>query len=133
MMKRLWLVMAFVLGAGLCGVVLPPALAQDDPASEIALPGLQSDADAFVAQLKQAFPAGATDDQKSQASDAAQASLQSGNMAQALPALETLVGAQGDDAGPGRDGRHPAAPGPRPASRLDGLHQDRPEQPDRGA
>jgi uncharacterized protein YfaS (alpha-2-macroglobulin family) len=98
-MRRLWLVMAFVLGAGLCGSMPPKALAQDDPASEIDLPGLQSDADAFAAQLKQAFPAGATDDQKSQANDAAQAALQTGNMAQALPALETLVGAQGDDAG----------------------------------
>jgi uncharacterized protein YfaS (alpha-2-macroglobulin family) len=97
-MKRLWLAMAFVLGLGLSGAVRM-SLAQDDPASEIDLPGLQSDADAFAAKLKQAFPAGASDDQKSQASDAAQAALQSGDMARALPALETLVGAEGDDAG----------------------------------
>ena len=89
---------AFALGACLWLGALP-ALAQDDDAtSEIALPGLQSDAEAFAAKLKQAFPAGATDDQKQQASDAANAALHSGDMAKALLALETLIGAEGDQA-----------------------------------
>ena len=88
---------AFALGACLV-FSMPPAMAQGDPRGEIALPGLQSDADAFAAKLRQAFPAGATDDQKSEASDAADAALQSGDMAKALPALEKLVGAQGDQA-----------------------------------
>src|SRR5579875_3613758 len=77
-MKRLLLAWVVALGACLW-TSLPPAAAQDDPASEIALPGLQSDADAFAAQLKQAFPAGATDDQKAQAQDAVRAALAAGD------------------------------------------------------
>jgi len=77
---------------------VPAAVAQGDASDEIALPGLQADADGFAAKLRQAFPAGASDDQKQQASDAATAALQSGDMAKAVPALEKLVGAQGDQA-----------------------------------
>ena len=94
-MRRLAQWVGFALGA--CLVLgVPPAMAQDAASDEIALPGLQSDADAFAAKLRQAFPAGASDDQKSQASDAANAALQSGDRAKALSALEALVGAQGD-------------------------------------
>jgi uncharacterized protein YfaS (alpha-2-macroglobulin family) len=99
LVRRLALAPQALLVAGawlLLGVL--PALAQDDGTGEITLPGLQSDAVAFASQLQQAFPAGATDDQKQQASDAAKAGLQSGNMAQALPALEALVGAESDQA-----------------------------------
>jgi uncharacterized protein YfaS (alpha-2-macroglobulin family) len=96
-MKRLVWRLGFALGACLA-LGVAPALAQNDPGDEIALPGLQSDANAFAAKLRQAFPAGASDDQKQQASDAANAALQSGNPAQALPALESLVGAEGDQA-----------------------------------
>ena len=102
-MGRLVRWMAFTpkvfLVAGVClALGIPAAVAQGDASDEISLPGLQSDADGFAAMLRQAFPAGASDDQKQQASDAASAALKSGNMAQALPALEKLVGAQGDQA-----------------------------------
>jgi hypothetical protein len=102
-MRRLVQRLAFVarvfLVLGACLLPGSPlASAQNDPSDEIALPGLQSDADAFAAQLRQAFPAGASDDQKQQASDAANAAAQSGDVAKALPAMERLVGAEGDQA-----------------------------------
>jgi uncharacterized protein YfaS (alpha-2-macroglobulin family) len=96
-MKRL--VRRLIVMLGVCVVLgVQPARAQDDANDEISLPGLQSDANALAAKLGQAFPAGATDDQKQQASDAASAATQSGNMAQAVPALDTLIGAEGDQA-----------------------------------
>ncbi|MBW4024718.1 MAG: alpha-2-macroglobulin family protein [Proteobacteria bacterium] len=97
-MKRVMLAMAVVLGASLCGG-LHPAAAQDDPGREISLPGLQSDAAAYMATLRQAFPAGASDDQKSRAADAARTALRSGDAAKARAALDTLIGAEGDNAG----------------------------------
>ena len=94
-MKRLMLVVAVALGTCLWAGV-HPAVAQDDPASEIGLPGLQADAEAYMTGLTRAFPAGASTDQKSKASDAARAALESGDATKALAALETLIGAEGD-------------------------------------
>ena len=94
-MRRLVRRLALALGACvLLGV--SSGVAQADPSDEIALPGLQSDADAFVARLHQAFPAGASDDQKAEASDAAKAAVASGDPAKIVSAMERLVGAQGD-------------------------------------
>ena len=97
-MKRLALVLAFCLGFCLFGPLHGARAQDDDSGNEIELPGLQSDAEALAAMLGKAFPAGATDDQKSQASDAANAALQANDMAAALPALEKFVGAEGDSA-----------------------------------
>ncbi len=65
-----------------------------DPASEIGLPGLQRDAEAFAAELRHSFPAGATPSQLRQAGDTAAAAMRDQDWARALPALETLVAGQ---------------------------------------
>jgi uncharacterized protein YfaS (alpha-2-macroglobulin family) len=86
------------LGAMLSLAPLRLVQAQDDAAPEIDLPGLQSDAEAFEAKLRQAYPAGATDDQRKRAADAASTALKTESWAQALPALQTLVGGNGPNA-----------------------------------
>jgi uncharacterized protein YfaS (alpha-2-macroglobulin family) len=76
------------------------ASAQSDAATELELPGLQSDADAFTAKLQQAYPGGASKEQMQRARDAADAAVQANDWQKALPALETMVGGVGQDTTP---------------------------------
>jgi hypothetical protein len=81
----------------LISLPLRGASAQSDAATELELPGLQSDADAFTATLRQAYPGGASKDQLQRANAAAEAAVKANDWQKALPALETMVGGVGQD------------------------------------
>ncbi|MCB8876853.1 alpha-2-macroglobulin family protein [Acidisoma silvae] len=87
----------FALGSVLA--LAPQARAQD-AASEINLPGLQSDADGFAAKLRAAYPAGLTEAKLKVAADTAKAALDAKDYAKALPALQMLIGGLGQNAAP---------------------------------
>jgi uncharacterized protein YfaS (alpha-2-macroglobulin family) len=91
---------AFALLLGLAAAINPlPARAQDTP-EELALPGIQHDAEAFAAKLRAANPAGLPDTQIQQAMDAAEAAIGAHDYAKAVTALRTVIGGIGRNAQP---------------------------------
>ena len=86
---------------GLCLVtsIAGPAFAQD-PADELALPGLQADAETFQATLRRAHPAGVSAAVLQKAMDQANQAMASQDYAGALPALQILASAESRDTAP---------------------------------
>ena len=88
-----------LVGVGMALSTAPHARAQD-ASDELNLPGLQNDAESFVAKLRTPYPAGLTEAKLKAAADAAQAAMAAKDYAKALPALKTLVGGFGQSIAP---------------------------------
>jgi uncharacterized protein YfaS (alpha-2-macroglobulin family) len=82
------------------GLAFMPSARAQNAAEELALPGLQSDAESFVAKLRAPYPAGLTDVKLKAAADAAAAALAVKDYAKALLALEKLIGGLGQNSTP---------------------------------
>ncbi len=90
LLRHLGIAIAFVC---LCGsmAVPVPARAQEAP-NELALPGLQTDAEHFQNLLRHDYPAGLTAAARHTAEDTATASLAANDYVKALPALRMIIG-----------------------------------------
>lgn len=88
----------FTLAAGLgANLALMPMARAQDATDELTLPGLQGDAESFVAKLRAPYPAGLPEVKLDEAAQAAKAALAAKDYAQALPELQTLIGGQGQN------------------------------------
>ena len=93
-LRGTWARLVFTLGmvAALLSATLSTSRAQDDSPPELALPGLQRDADGFAAELRRQFPAAASPSRRQQAAETAAAAVAAQDWQRALPALQTLIG-----------------------------------------
>ena len=98
LLRRLAMV-TLAAGLGVSLAFMPMARAQD-AADELALPGLQSDAESFVAKLRAPYPAGLPDAKLKAAAATAKAALAAKDYTKALPALQMLIGGLGQNSTP---------------------------------
>ncbi|GAB0113245.1 alpha-2-macroglobulin [Acidisoma sp. C75] len=82
---------ALLLGLAITSLPPRPAAAQD-ASTELALPGLQQDAERFLATLRAAHPAGLSESALSQAADDAAAALDAQDFPRAVASSETFIG-----------------------------------------